>query len=90
MFGNITFLHENLSHMACEFVQEYSSDPNTLFKIRENRKASRPAWDVLVKEFGAKRGRVVYTIYADIKNIRTKVLFHEPSSTPRNLDEEIN
>lgn len=90
MFGNITFLHENLSHMACEFVQKYSSDPNALLKIRENRKASRPAWDVLVKEFGAKRGRVVYTIYADVKNIRTEVLFHEPSSAPRNLDEEIS
>ena len=90
MFGNITFLHENLREMACEFVEEYSSDPNALLKIRENKKASRPAWDVLVREFGAKRGRVVYTIYADIKNIRTQLLFHVPSNVPRNLDEEIS
>ena len=90
MFGNITFLHENLREMACEFIAEYSSDPNVLLKIRENRKASRPAWDVLVREFGAKRGRVVYTLYADIKNIRTGLLFHKPSNEIRNLDEEIS
>ena len=90
MFGTITVLHENLREMACEFIEEYSSDPNVLLKIRENRKASRPAWDVLVREFGAKRGRVVYTIYADIKNINTELLFHEPSNEIRNLDEEIS
>lgn len=89
MFGTITVLHENLREMACEFIEEYSSDPNVLLKIRENRKASRPAWDVLVREFGAKRGRVVYTIYADIKNINTELLFHKPSSAPRNFKEEI-
>jgi len=90
MFGGVPVLHENLREMAYDFVSEYSSDPIVLWKIRENRKASRPAWDVLVREFGAKRGRVVYTIYADIKNINTELLFHEPSSTPRNLDEEIS
>ena len=90
MIGGVPVLHENLRHMAGEFVEEYSCDPNVLLKIRENKKASRPAWDVLVKEFGAKRGRVVFTLYADIKNISTRVLFHEQSSVPRNLDEEIS
>jgi len=89
VFGTITVLQENLRHMACDFVKEYSSDPNVLLKIRENRKASRPAWDVLVREFGANRGRVVYTIYADIKNINTELLFHKPSSKTRNFKEEI-
>jgi len=89
VFGTITVLHENLRHMACDFVNEYSSDPNVLLKIRENRKASRPAWDVLVREFGAKRGHVVYTIYADIKNINTELLFDKPSSAPINFKERI-
>jgi hypothetical protein len=90
VFGTITVLHENLREMACEFIEEYSSDPNVLLKIRENRKASRPAWDVLIKEFGAKRGRVVYTLYADLKNIRTELLFYKPSNVRRNLDWEIS
>ena len=64
MFGGVPVLHENLRHMAYDFVSAYSSDPNVLLKIRENRKASRPAWDVLVREFGAKRGRVVIGLLA--------------------------
>ena len=51
-------------------------DPDTRFyfsgngahdwKVRENKKAPRPAYDLLVKPRGGKRGRVVFTVLLDL------------------------
>ena len=39
---------------------------NKEYRVRENKKANRPAYDLLVKPYGGKRGRVVFTILLDL------------------------
>lgn len=41
---------------------------NHHWKLRENKNAPRPAYDLLVKENGKKRGRVVFTVLLDLCN----------------------
>jgi CRISPR/Cas system CMR-associated protein Cmr1 (group 7 of RAMP superfamily) len=36
------------------------------YKVRENKKAPRPAYDLLMKPRGGKRGRVVFTVLLDL------------------------
>ena len=36
------------------------------YRVRENKKAPRPAYDLLVKPRGGKRGRVVFTVLLDL------------------------
>jgi hypothetical protein len=36
------------------------------YRVRENKKANRPAYDLVVKPHGGKRGRVVFTVLLDL------------------------
>ena len=56
----LLFLTELTDYRASEAGKECQ------WKMRENKKASRPAYDLLIKDASRKRGRVFYTFFLDV------------------------
>ena len=55
-----------LRKTAMNNAYQIAGSNNHHWKLRENKKAPRPAYDLLVREYGKKRGRVVFTVLLDL------------------------
>tara|TARA_R100000773_G_scaffold44120_1_gene44126 strand:- start:3707 stop:3943 length:237 start_codon:yes stop_codon:yes gene_type:complete len=68
-FCNYDLLQINspLQMMAKNLAYDFCEGAPHFWTLRENKKASRPAYDLLIRKYGQKRGRVVMSFFISDK-----------------------